>query len=94
MPDSHLDENGFVVLDETDIPSAAQVRAAQIAACELCDGDGYHGSSVCDHIDHRAAAERGMALVREALAKADPGVPPQIAPRDAQRPESASKGDW
>jgi hypothetical protein len=69
MPDSHLDENGFVVLDN--VPSAAEVRAEQIAACTLCDGDGYHGSSVCDHIDHRAAAARGMALVREALAKGD-----------------------
>lgn len=47
------------------------MRATLIAECTMCDPDGYRGSSVCDHQDHRAAADRGMALVREALEKRD-----------------------
>lgn len=73
MPEGHLDEDGFVVLDN--VPSAAEVAAAAVAACTLCDDDGYHGSSVCDHTDHRAAAARGMQLVREALTKPKDGQP-------------------
>ena len=38
-----------------------------IAHCELCDDDGYHGSVVCDHIDHSLAAKRGMYLIRQVL---------------------------
>ena len=67
MPESHLDENGFVVLD--DVPSAAELRTQAIVDCELCDDDGYRGGTVCDHIDHTVAARRGMELVRQALAK-------------------------
>lgn len=63
MPDSHLDDDGFVVLD-----NPAEIRAQEIARCGLCDVDGYIGGTVCDHIDHRQAARRGMELVREALA--------------------------
>lgn len=58
-------------LQELDDASTAHLTARAIAKCALCDTDGYRGSSVCDHIDHRAAADRGMALVREALAKGD-----------------------
>ena len=61
MPD-RLDENGFVRLD-----TAAQ----DISRCGLCNADGYRGSMVCDHHDHAAAARRGIALVREALARKD-----------------------
>jgi hypothetical protein len=72
MPDSHLDENGFVVLDN--VPSAAEVAAAAIVNCGLCDTDGYTpAGQVCDHIDHRPAAARGMALIREALTKPKTG---------------------
>jgi hypothetical protein len=60
---SHLDENGFVVLD-SDTPAD---RAQAIVDCELCDDDGYRGHRVCDHVDHTAAAERGMARIREIL---------------------------
>jgi hypothetical protein len=84
MSDSHLDENGFVVLDN--VPSATEVRAEQIAACQLCDDDGYTpAGAVCDHIDHRPAAARGMALVREALQK--------NSPQGAQRQESTTEAD-
>lgn len=65
MPDSHLDENGFVVLDAPEPASRAQA----IVACGLCDDDGYRGLLVCNHVDHTAAAERGMARIRAVLAK-------------------------
>ncbi|MBU8819566.1 hypothetical protein [Mycolicibacterium goodii] len=47
----------------------AHLTRAAIAACGLCDDDGYRGGHVCDHVDHGAAAKRGMAKVRAALAK-------------------------
>ena len=43
----------------------AAARAVQ--ECELCNSDGYRGSTVCDHIDHAQAAKRGMAMVRAAM---------------------------
>lgn len=49
-----------------------------IAACELCDDDGYRGTAVCDHQDHTAAAARGMAKVRAALAQTK--IPTQEQP--------------
>lgn len=75
MPDPklRLDAEGRVILDDDDIPTAAERKAEAIANCTMCDPDGYHGSSVCDHIDHRAAANRGLALIREALAKTKNG---------------------
>lgn len=48
---------------------AADVRAHAVAACSLCDDDGYRGMSVCDHTDHSGAAARGMAKAREVLAE-------------------------
>ncbi len=38
-----------------------------IAACRLCDQDGYNGLSVCDHVDHSATARAGLARARAAL---------------------------
>lgn len=38
--------------------------------CVLCDDDGYRDGAVCDHEDHSEAYRRGVALCREALAKA------------------------
>lgn len=38
-----------------------------IANCDLCDDDGNRGGFPCDHVDHQAAAKRGMAMVREAM---------------------------
>lgn len=41
-----------------------------IAACTLCDKNGYRSNfTVCDHIDHAPAYRAGMALIREALQK-------------------------
>jgi hypothetical protein len=39
-------------------------RAADIAACGLCDHDGYRNARVCDHVDRAESARRGMALIR------------------------------
>ena len=39
-----------------------------IANCRLCDDDGYRGCQVCHHIDHAAAAQRGITACRQALA--------------------------
>lgn len=54
MPDRYGESQGY--------------RSAYAAAdCGLCDDDGYRGSNPCDHIDHAAAAKRGMALIRSAM---------------------------
>lgn len=71
MPDRYLDENGFVIdLDAPAQPAltAEDRRLAAIAACHLCDTDGYRtGGTVCDHIDHAAIAERHRAAVQAEL---------------------------
>jgi hypothetical protein len=40
-----------------------------VVNCFLCDDHGYRGHRVCDHIDHAAAARRGMEMIRAALNK-------------------------
>lgn len=45
-----------------------QRNKLRIANCKLCDADGYTpGHVVCDHRDHRPAAQRGMAAIRAAM---------------------------
>lgn len=69
MPDSHLDANGFVVLDPA-VPTHLSPEA--IAACTTCDSDGYTPALVvCDHQLHATAETRAaaMAEIRAALAK-------------------------
>lgn len=40
----------------------------RIANCRLCDADGYTpGRVICDHVDHRPAAVRGMAELRRVM---------------------------
>lgn len=52
------------VTDRADV----QRNKLRIANCQLCDDDGYTpGYVVCDHIDHRPAAKRGMAAIRAAM---------------------------
>jgi hypothetical protein len=48
-----------------------QLPALQaISRCQLCDLQGYRPNGLlCDHVDHRPAYDRGMAAVREVLAK-------------------------
>ena len=51
-----------------------------IAACHLCNGDGYRGTHPCDHVDHTPAAVRGRELVRAELErirerKSNPSAP-------------------
>lgn len=52
---------------ESGVDRPAHLRRAEIARCGLCDDDGYRGNRVCHHIDHAAAARRGMALVRQVM---------------------------
>jgi hypothetical protein len=40
-----------------------------IAACGLCDAEGYRGNRVCDHVDHFAANSAGRAEARRVLAE-------------------------
>lgn len=48
----------------------AELRAAAIDACDLCDDDGQIGRRICDHDPGTVErASRGSALVRAALAK-------------------------
>lgn len=40
----------------------------RVADCDLCDDDGYTPNlTICDHIDHKPAAERGMAHLRDVM---------------------------
>jgi hypothetical protein len=39
-------------------------RQADIDSCNLCDQHGNRRGLPCDHIDHSAAAQRGIALIR------------------------------
>lgn len=41
-----------------------------ITECHLCDDNGIRTTGIaktCDHIDHAAAAQRGMNLIRHTL---------------------------
>jgi hypothetical protein len=42
-------------------------RQADIDSCNLCDNHGHRNGFNCDHIDHKAAAQRGIALIRQAM---------------------------
>lgn len=53
---------------EAERAEAAIAAALAVAACELCDDDGYRSGVVCDHIDRTETAANGIAKVREALA--------------------------
>lgn len=50
---------------------AVRAIAQAIAACPLCDGDGYRGAAVCDHTDHTETNRRGAAAVKAALKAAN-----------------------
>lgn len=54
--------------EAADRASAATVKARAIAACKLCDPDGYRGTTVCDHQEHADTNAIGMAKVRAAMA--------------------------
>lgn len=55
--------------DAAERANASAARAMAIAECELCDDDGYRGTTVCDHQEHADTNARGIALVRAAMAK-------------------------
>ena len=77
MPDRYGDTDDFDTWPEIPPPNLERdfddraatlaLKAAAITNCGLCDGDGYRGSLVCDHIDYRPIAERGIAAVRAAM---------------------------
>lgn len=49
---------------------AIHLTPAAIAACQLCDEDGYRPARViCDHVDRAATARAGIARCRQALAQ-------------------------
>lgn len=58
-----------------EILRAGELRAQAVAACDLCDEDGYRGTTLCDHdAGTLARAARGMAGVRAAMATKAPKV--------------------
>lgn len=49
-------------------PAYRQRRQDAIDECGLCEPDGLTPQGfACDHVDHAAAARRGMDMVREAM---------------------------
>lgn len=53
-----------------DARTAAELRAAAIANCPLCDDTGYRGTALCDHDpDADERRKRGIAQARAALTK-------------------------
>lgn len=68
MPsDSHLDDDGFVVLDvDPDRPAHLDLEA--VVACGLCDDEGYRSGVICDHRDHMAESVNGRAEAARVLA--------------------------
>lgn len=50
-------------------PRPPHLDPTAIAACQLCDDDGYRGGTVCDHRDHYADTAAGRAAVTAELAK-------------------------
>lgn len=65
--DPWQDERAMATPTPTIGPTQAELRQRAITNCTLCDTDGYRGTTVCDHQDHRPAATRGMAKIRAAL---------------------------
>lgn len=60
------------------VTSQAESRRNElwIANCRLCDADGYTPNRiVCDHIDHRPVAARGMAKLRAVMGWDEPKQP-------------------
>lgn len=49
-------------------PDISHLDPAAIAACGLCNTDGYRGTTICDHKDHAPVSRRGKAEIDEILA--------------------------
>lgn len=57
----------------TEAQERAEQKRREIAACGLCDDDGYNGTAPCDHDPDRAdRIKRGIALARAATRPARP----------------------
>lgn len=57
---------------EAEQQDALEAKLAAIAVCDLCDGDGYQGTRVCDHIDRTSIARDGAKRARAALESLPP----------------------
>lgn len=57
--DPWADERTQAQPDLTDIAQAEAIRN-----CQLCDTHGHRDGLPCRHIDHAAAAKRGLATIR------------------------------
>jgi hypothetical protein len=55
------------MLDRYGEEQPTHFEAHAIADCHLCDDHGYRGHRVCNHIDYKAAAKRGMEKIRTTL---------------------------
>ncbi|MEU3011094.1 hypothetical protein [Nocardia asteroides] len=65
--------------------AAADLRASEIAACGMCDAEGYRGTTVCDHID-RKPRKSLRTMVAELRAE---GAEPDLDPaQDEPGPET------
>lgn len=68
--------------------SASDERdATETARCDLCDDNGMRGMHLCDHIDHAAAAKRGMDTIRRAMGW-DQRTRPVLQSRNTARTET------
>lgn len=66
---------------DTDPWAEAHARQHAIDNCNLCNTDGYRGTTVCDHTDHTQAAKRGIAHIRAIMGWQPP--PPHHTPETA-----------
>jgi len=68
MPDRYGENANGTPYGREDARRLAAINASiAVRNCDLCDEDGYLGSAVCDHTDHRDAARRGMNLIRATM---------------------------
>lgn len=69
----------------------AIARATAIDNCTICDPDGYHGTTICNHNPHQAQTNtRGIAAVKAALAKDpidQPDDEPETPENDTPNPD-------
>ncbi|UVT31626.1 hypothetical protein SEA_MASK_85 [Mycobacterium phage Mask] len=73
--DPYADERAAQTPTPVVTPSAAELRQRAITDCQLCDPDGYRGTTVCNHQDHTPAAQRGIAAIRAQMGWPAPRTP-------------------
>lgn len=70
-------------------PTRTELRAIATRACNLCDNDGYRGTTVCDHQEHSTAETRNAAreLIRQTLNKTSRDKTPKTSPTAPTTPD-------